>query len=151
MKTRGFVVTLLAVAFVSAPQLLKTSTASSAQPDAQEGKYAAKLVSPRAGDLLFPGEKVRIVWDVLLPKLPVDISWCEAEIYLSLDGGKTYPIIITPLHLDPSSGTLSFDWTVPNTPTAAAVLDIRFGCEQYFPEARSPQTASSFAIAPATN
>jgi hypothetical protein len=147
MKTRGFVITLFAVAFAFAPQLLKTSTAGSAEPS-QQGWYAAKLVSPQSGDVVFPGQKVRIVWQALLPKLPVELSWCEAEIYLSLDGGKTFPIIITPLRLDPISETLSFDWTVPNTPTAAAVLDIRFGCEQYFPETRSVQTASSFVIGP---
>ena len=146
MKTRGFVVTLFAAAFAFAPQLLKSSTAASAEPDGPQGRYAAKLVSPHAGDVVFPGQKVRIVWEELLPKLPVDPSWCEAEIYLSLDGGKSFPIIITPLHLGSENGILSFDWTVLNTPTTAAVLDIRFGCEQYFPETRSVQTASSFVI-----
>ena len=77
---------------------------------------------------------------------PWTLSWCETEIWLSLDGGKSFPFVITPWRFGPSSGTLSFDWTVPNTPTAAAVLDIRFGCEQYFPEARSVQAASSFVI-----
>ena len=143
MKTRGFVVTLFAVAFAFAPQLLKTSTAASTEP---EGKYAAKLVSPQAGDVVYPGQKVRIVWEALLPKLPVDPSWCEAEIYLSLDGGRSFPIIITPIRFGPDSKIFSFDWTVPNMPTAAAVLDIRFGCEQYFPETPSVQNASSFVI-----
>jgi hypothetical protein len=146
MKTRGFVVTLFAVAFAFAPQLLRTSTAASVDQDAQQGKYAAKLVSPQAGDVLFPGEKVRIVWEALLPKLPVDLSWCEAEIYLSLDGGKSFPLLVTPWPYGPNSRILSFDWTVPNTPTNEAVMDIRFGCEQYFPETRSVQTASSFVI-----
>jgi hypothetical protein len=143
MKIRGFIVTLFAVAFAFAPQLLKTSTAA---PDAQQGTYAAKLVSPQAGDVVFPGQKVRIVWEALYPKLNVPLSWCEAEIRLSLDGGVTFPFIITPLQMGPDNSVRSFDWTVPNTPTAAAVLDIRFGCEQYFPEARSIQTASSFVI-----
>lgn len=143
MKARGFVVTLFAVAFAFAPQLLKTSTAA---PDAQQGTYAAKLVSPQAGDVVFPGEKVRVVWEALFPKLPVNLSWCETEIWLSLDGGKSFPFIITPIHFDPNFRIGSFDWTVWNTPTAAAVLDIRFGCEEYFPETRSVQTASSFVI-----
>src|SRR5436190_538321 len=148
MKTRGFVVTLFAAAFAFAPQLLKTSTAASAEPDGPEGRYAAKLVSPHAGDVVFPGQKVRIVWEELLPKLPVDPSWCEAEIRLSLDGGKSFPFVITPIHFDPNPNRIvSFDWTVGNTPTAAAVLDIRFGCEQFFPESRSVQSASSFVIA----
>ena len=38
------------------------------------------------------------MWEALLPTLPVDPSWCEAEIRLSLDGGKSFPIIITPIH-----------------------------------------------------
>ncbi len=143
MKTRGFVVTLFAVAFAFALQLLKTSAA---EPDNRQGLYAAKLISPQAGDVVFPGQKVRIVWEALLPKLPVDVSWCESEIRLSLDGGKTFPLLITPWRYGPGSGILSFDWTVSNTPTDAAVLDIRFGCEQYFPEARSVQAASTFVI-----
>jgi hypothetical protein len=40
-----------------------------------------------------------------------------------------------------------YDWTVPNTPTNAAVIDIRFGCEvPYYPETASPQPASTFVI-----
>ena len=148
MKPQQLIIALIAVAFAFAPQLLKTSTAASAGLDSQEGKYAAKLVSPQAGDVVFPGQKVRIVWEELLPKLPVDLSWCEAEIWLSLDGGKSFPFVITPIHLDPNPNRIvSFDWTVGNTPTAAAVLDIRFGCEQFFPESRSVQSASSFVIA----
>ena len=147
MKSRGFVVTLFAVAFAFAPQLLKTSIAASAEPDGPQGRYAAKLVSPQAGDVVFPGQKVRIVWEELLPKLPVDPSWCEAEIWLSVDGGKSFSFVITPIHFDPNPSRIgSFDWTVGNTPTAAAVLDIRFGCEQFFPESRSVQSASSFVI-----
>ena len=143
MKTRGFVVTLFAVAFAFAPQLLKTSTAASTEP---EGKYAAKLVSPQAGDVVFPGQKVRIVWEALYPRLHVPLSWCEAEIRLSLDGGNTFPLIITPLQMGSNNTTSSFDWTVSNTPTNAAVLDIRFGCEQYYSETSSVQSASSFVI-----
>jgi hypothetical protein len=144
MKTHGFVVTLFVVAFAFAPQLLKTSTAA---PDAQQGTYAAKLVSPQAGDVVFPGQKVRIVWEALYPKLNVPLSWCEAEIRLSLDGGMTFPMIITPLQMGSFDNRVrSFDWTVSNTPTNAAVLDIRFGCEQYYPETPSVQTASSFVI-----
>jgi hypothetical protein len=144
MKTQRFITPLVALTFAFAPQLLKTSSAA---PDDPQGKYAAKVVSPQAGDVVFPGQKVKIVWEALFPKLPVDLSWCETEIRLSLDGGKSFPLILTPIHLDPNaSRILSFEWTVGNTPTAAAVLDIRFGCEQFFPETRSVQSASSFEI-----
>ena len=44
-----------------------------------------------------------------------------------------------------------FDWTVPNTPTNAAVLDIRFGCLNIYPETSSLQVQSAFVISPAVN
>ena len=145
MKTQRLIIISIAVAFAFAPQLLRTSTAG-AGPDGLQGLYAAKLISPRPGEVVYPGQKVRVVWESLLPKLPVDLSWCESEIWLSLDGGKSFPLIITPVGFDLSARTLIFDWTVPNTPTNEAVLDIRFGCQQYFPESRSVQARSSFVI-----
>jgi hypothetical protein len=134
MKTRGFVA-LFVVAFAFAPQLLRTSSAAT-------GTYAAKLISPTAGQILFPGQRVKVEWKTVLPN--VDLSYCECEIYLSLDGGRSFPFRITP-SLDPRA--TYFYWTVPNTPTRAAVLDIRFGCEGYYPESYSPQIASPFVIA----
>src|SRR5260370_3517987 len=108
MKTCRFVGILFAVAFAFAPQLLKTSTAA---PDAQQGTYAAKLVSPQAGDVVFPGQKVRIVWEALYPKLNVPLSWCEAQIRLSLDSARTFPFIITPLQLGSHNTIGRFDLT----------------------------------------
>jgi hypothetical protein len=71
---------------------------------------------------------------------------CEMELYLSLDGGQTFnPPVITPVVVPGTKG--HYDWTVPNTPTNAAVIDIRFGCEvPYYPESTSPQPASTFVI-----
>jgi hypothetical protein len=132
MKTRGFIVTILAAAL--ALGLSKTLIAAS-------GAYAAKLISPTAGQVLVPGQQVKVEWKTILPN--VDLSWCELELYLSIDGGRTFPFRITP-QLDPRASF--FYWTVPNTPTAAAVLDIRFGCEGSYPESYSPQTASPFVI-----
>jgi hypothetical protein len=40
-----------------------------------------------------------------------------------------------------------YDWIVPNMAINAAVLDIRFGCELYYPESYSPQAAATFVIA----
>jgi hypothetical protein len=39
-----------------------------------------------------------------------------------------------------------FDWTVLNTPTNAAMLDIHFGCLGYYPETESLQVQSAFVI-----
>jgi hypothetical protein len=54
---------------------------------------------------------------------------------------------ITPI-LDPKAQY--FFWTVPNAPTNAAVLDIRFGCEGWYLENYAPQPASMFTIATTT-
>jgi len=111
---------------------------------ASPGRYAAKLISPTAGQTLVPGQQVRVEWKTLVPN--VDLAWCELELYLSVDGGATFPLRITP-SLDPRA--TFFYWTVPNIPTREAVLDIRFGCEANFPESYSPQTASVFVISSA--
>ena len=53
MKTRGFIVTILAVALIFAPQFVNISSADS-------GKYSAQLISPTAGQILYPGQRVRV-------------------------------------------------------------------------------------------
>jgi len=134
MKTRGFIVTVAAVALIFAPQFVNTSNAA--------GTYSARLISPRAGQVLHPGQNVRVQWTSALPN--IDLTQCEMEVWLSLDGGRTFTMCITPI-LDPKAQF--FFWTVPNIPTNAAVLDIRFGCEGWYPESYAPQPASTFVIA----
>jgi hypothetical protein len=41
-----------------------------------------------------------------------------------------------------------FDWVVPNAPTNTAVLNIRFGCLNIYPETPSLQLQSAFVISP---
>ena len=130
MKTRGFVLIMVAVAFAFAPTKLNA-----------QGNYAAKLFSPVAGQVLYAGQKIMIEWKHTLPNIP--LGGCESEVWLSLDGGRSFTMWIT--FLDPRS--TSFLWTVPNTPTNAAVLDIRFGCDLHYPESYAPQPASTFVIA----
>ena len=136
MKTRRL---LMVSMFLLAFALL------SAKANADNG-YSARLISPTAGQILYPGQTVRVEWKSELPKIE-NVEFCEMEIFLSLDGGQTWPMVITPL-LDPRARF--FYWTVPNMPTNAAVLDIRFGCERWYPECYSPQTASTFVIKEAT-
>ena len=130
MKTRGFVVILFLVAFAFAPAKLNA-----------QGTYSAKLISPKLGQVLNHGQQFRIEWAATFPRMPLNGS--EMEIYLSLDGGRTFTTWVT------FTGYLNryYDWTVPNTPTNTAVLDIRFGREiPYYPETFSPQPASTFVI-----
>jgi hypothetical protein len=133
MESRRFVFIVIAVALGVAPLLVNTSKAAAG--------YSAKLISPRLGQVLYPGQHIRVEWQAILPK--TEAGGCEMELWLSLDGGRTFTACITP-HIDPHSK--SFDWTVPNLPSNAAVLDIRFGCEWYYPETYSPQPASTFVI-----
>ena len=136
MNTRGLFAIVFAVALSAAPQLVTPARAG--------GTYSARLISPRVGQVLYPGQKIRVEWRSTLPN--VDLGACEMEVWLSLDGGRTFTTWISPW-LDPRAQY--FDWTVPNTPTNAAVIDIRFGCEPGYPESYAPQPASTFVIAKA--
>ena len=127
--------------FALAPQPPGTAFAQRTQDD-----YRAKLISPRAGQVLIPGQVVRIEWTANFPN--VDLTMCETEILLSLDGGKTIYMFITSSR---RPNVQYFDWTVPNTPTNAAVLDIRFGCLNIYPETPSLQVQSAFVISPSVN
>jgi hypothetical protein len=137
MKIRGFVLMLFLLAFAFLPA---RSWALPPPPPA----FFPVLVSPTAGQVLYPGQKVRVEWKPSVPNATTWPSYCEIELWLSLDGGQTYTILVTP-SMDPN--TRFFYWIVPNTPTNSAVLDIRFGCEPFYPEGFNPQTASHFVIA----
>jgi hypothetical protein len=134
MKIRAITSTLVAVALSCAPQFVSFSSAAS-------GKYSAQLISPTAGQVVYPGQKVRVEWKSVLP--PINLEGCEAEVWLSVDGGENFTMCITPI-MDPKAQY--FYWTVPNIPTNTAVLDIRFGCEGWYPENYAPQPASMFTI-----
>jgi hypothetical protein len=140
MKTPRLVLALLALTFALAPQSPRTAFAQ-----AYQKKYSAKLISPRPGEVLVPGQVVRIAWTANFPD--VDLSMCETEVLLSLDGGRTIYMLLTEQR---NPRIQYFDWTVPNTPTNAAVLDIRFGCLNLYPETASLQVRSAFVISPAS-
>ena len=138
---RRFVPALLLLAFALALQLPGTAFGQNSK-----WNYSAKLISPRAGQVLSPGQVVRIEWTANFPN--VDLTMCETEVLLSLDGGRTIYMRL----IESRNPTIQyFDWTVPNTPTNEAVLDIRFGCLNLYPETRSVQVQSAFVIGPAGN
>ena len=136
MKTRRLILALLALTFAVAPQLPGTAFAQT-----KKWKYSAKLISPKAGEVLTPGKVVRIEWKANFPG--VDLSMCEMEILLSIDGGKTVYGRVTESR---NPMVQYFDWIVPNAPTNQAVLDIRFGCLNLYPEKSSLQLQSPFVI-----
>ena len=134
MNTRWLLATIFAVALNAAPQLVSNAGAG--------GTYSATLISPRVGQVLNPGQQIRVEWKTTLPN--INLGACEMEVWLSVDGGRTFTMWISPW-LNPKANY--FDWTVPNTLTNAAVLDVRFGCEPGYPESYAPQPASTFVIA----
>ena len=141
MKTPRLVLALLALAVVLAPQWPGTAFAQRTKDN-----YRAKLISPRAGQVLAPGQVVRVEWTAAFPD--VDLTMCETEILLSLDGGRTTYMRLTESR---NPRVQYFDWVVPNAPTNTAVLNIRFGCLNIFPETASLQLQSVFVITPPVN
>jgi len=87
-----------------------------------------------------PGQVVRIEWTAVFPN--VDLTMCETEILLSVDGGRTFTYVTSQRNPE----IQYYDWLVPRSPTNAAVLDIRFGCLGLYPETMSPQFQSTFVI-----
>jgi len=139
MKTQRFIITLFALTFAFAPQSFRTASAER-KAGSTGSRYSAELISPKKGEVLVPGQVVRVEWRSVLPDM--DLSWCETEIRLSLDGGTTFTWITG--ERDPREK--HFDWIVPNTPTNTAVLNIHFGCLGYYPETESIQVQSAFVI-----
>jgi|ERR1041385_5218618 hypothetical protein len=141
MKIQRLILALLAFTVAVALQSPGTAYAQDVK-----GNYSARLISPRPGQVLNPGQLVRVAWTADFPN--VDLSMCETEVLLSLDGGKTIYMLLTEQR---NPQVQYFDWTVPNTPTKTAVLDVRFGCLNLYPETSSVQLRSAFVIGPANN
>ena len=139
MKIRGFIVALFLLTFTVTPAWLLGMPAP-------PPPYNPVLISPKAGQVLYPGQTVRVEWKNLVSTLVTYPAWCEIELWLSLDGGWTWAFQITP-SMDPN--TRFFYWVVPNTPTTSALLDIRYGGEPFYPDTVHTQNASPFVIASA--
>src|SRR4051812_32842159 len=128
MKLQHLALGLLAFAIVLSPLSPATSLAQG------RGNYRAKLISPKPGQVVVPGQVLRIEWTSEFPN--VDLTMCETEILLSIDGGKTVYMLVAELR---NPKVQSIDWIVPNAPTKEAVLDVRFGCMNIYPETPSLQ------------
>ena len=100
----------------------------------------ARLLSPAAGEELTAGSFATIEWEGLA--LPEHVE--EWEAFLSVDGGRTWPLRVTP-HLD--AGIRHVAFRVPEFPTREARILLRFGDEKREVGMEAPQ---SFAIIPAT-
>jgi hypothetical protein len=90
-----------------------------------EGVQPVRLVTPQAGAVLVAGSTAELEWASLagFDHLSKVEEW---EAFLSVDGGATYPLRITP-HLDQDLRRIGFQ--VPPVPTADARILLRFGDE----------------------
>jgi hypothetical protein len=95
-----------------------------------------RLLAPKAGAELIAGSLASVEWEGAPARAE------EWEAFLSLDGGRTYPLRITP-HLDLSLRRFTF--RVPQVLTREARVMLRFGDERRETEYETPQR---FAIVP---
>ncbi|HEV7507566.1 MAG TPA: hypothetical protein VGS07_21965 [Thermoanaerobaculia bacterium] len=103
-----------------------TFLALSSSGFAREAAVPARLLTPQAGNTLVAGSSAEIEWAPLARF--ADLRKAEEwEAFLSVDGGATYPIRITP-HLD--LDLRRFRFQVPPIPTANARILLRFGDER---------------------
>jgi hypothetical protein len=85
--------------------------------------FDVHLIEPAEHADLVAGSTVSIAWEAT--NAPANVE--EWEAFLSIDGGRTYPIRLTP-HLD--LAIRRFAWTVPFVPAAEASILLRFGDER---------------------
>jgi hypothetical protein len=95
-----------------------------------------KILEPGAGFVVKAGEQARVVWS----ELPGGVA--ELELLLSLDGGRSYSLRLTP-QLEPERG--GYTWRVPNLPGETARLRIRYGLRGR--EVEGPASASFVIVA----
>ncbi|HEX7253034.1 MAG TPA: hypothetical protein VF376_09155 [Thermoanaerobaculia bacterium] len=84
---------------------------------------APGFLRPAASEQLEPGSTVELLW--ILDGIPSDAG--EAELVLSLDGGRTFPVRVT-RDFDPATRRLL--WHVPALPTNQARLALRAGADE---------------------
>jgi hypothetical protein len=101
----------------------------------------ARLVAPAAGEALPAGETAWLAWQPGpgLARFPLAEEW---EAFLSLDGGRSFPIRLTP-HLDLERSRVAF--RVPPYPSDDVRLLLRFGDER---QEREQPVPGRFRIAP---
>ncbi|HEY6931481.1 MAG TPA: hypothetical protein VJA66_17555 [Thermoanaerobaculia bacterium] len=84
---------------------------------------APGFLRPAGSEQLEPGSTVELLW--VLDGLSPDVR--EAELVLSLDGGRTFPVRVTG---DFEPATRRLLWRVPALPTNQARLALRAGADE---------------------
>jgi len=104
---------------------LLTAQVATAQLSGSPASLPIRVLAPRAGTLLVGGSQTELAWEPSPGgSLPAGDEW---EAFVSLDGGRTYTVRITP-HLDRSVRRIA--WTVPEAQSGDVRLLLRFGDER---------------------
>lgn len=118
----------------------------------EEARAPVEMLTPRHGATLVAGSAAELEWRAAgsFDRFPQVEEW---EAFLSLDGGATYPVRITP-HLDQDLRRIR--WQVPPVATPDARILLRFGDEHKetavelparFAIAASPAVETGFLLA----
>jgi hypothetical protein len=97
--------------------------ASAGGASAAQRSFDVRLIEPAEHLQVVAGSTLPIAWEAR--DVPAGIE--EWEAFVSVDGGRTYPMRITP-HLDATIHR--FNWVVPSLPGASLSILLRFGDEQ---------------------
>src|SRR5260370_22729535 len=116
---------LAALAALGGP-VRATAPASATPVWAPAGVAAGELISPAPSTRLAGGSTAILEWTTLpgWERLAAREEW---EAFLSLDGGRSYAVRITP-HLDRDLRRIQ--WAVPDLPSGDVRLLLRFGDER---------------------
>jgi hypothetical protein len=101
------------------------------------------FVSPRPAATLTGGSVAEVRWSGL-EREALGRDADEAELVLSLDGGRTFPVRVS-AELDPRA--TGYRWRVPSVPTASARLAVRVGAAHERGRERIVLISAPFAIA----
>jgi hypothetical protein len=119
--------TLLGVAALLAPLVAGARSAGATKLDLEElATSPVELTAPLPATVLLGGATAELAWRPLADfgELAGATEW---EAFLSVDGGRTFTVRLTP-HLD--LGLRRFTFRVPDLPSAAVRLLLRFGDER---------------------
>jgi hypothetical protein len=129
---------LVAVALLAVPAAAAADFDVTVRP---AHELPVELIRPMPGEVLVGGREATVAWRPLreLASLGID----EWEAFLSYDGGRHWPVRITP-HLDIELATFRF--VVPHIPSDDVRLMLRFGDERRETGYELPMTLRSVVL-----
>lgn len=103
--------------------LLAAVISAALSANAGARSFNVHLLEPASGAGITAGSAASIAWEA--SAVPANVE--EWEAFISIDGGRSFPVRVTP-HLD--LAVRRFQWTVPDLPGAEISVLLRFGDEQ---------------------